>query len=196
MEYQNYEEYMRQILGYSPQSPNIYEAYQYANADNAYYRDEYQANFLQEEAAKELYPDLYNKINPIICKVCNTNTKPITKELLEQMTEEVYRGIYGEDTVVNVNVETARETTSSENKTTRRAQPNTVDRERNKESNVRNHQSHLRDFIKILILKHLLGGKRPPVRPPRPPFPGGPGMPPPPRPNPRPPIGPRDYFSF
>lgn len=240
MEYQNYEEYMRQVLGYSPQNPNIYETYQYRNSvpyDNTYDRNGYMAQ-LSEDEANDLYPEIYQKVNPIICNLCSNNTSPITKELIEQMTDEVYSKVEEQNTVVNVRIETPKENTenrrsernpsklneirntrtaitrtpienrvSSEKKEARiNKEPveNRSEKETAESRQMRRPQnSILRDLIKILILKQLLGGgNRPPVRPPRPPFPGGPGMPPPrpPYPDGRPPMGggimPRDYQNY
>ena len=44
----------------------------------------------------------------MVCKICEVNTKPITKELIEQMTDEIYLNIESETTleedIVNVRV--------------------------------------------------------------------------------------------
>ena len=62
---------------------------------------------------------------------------------------------------------------------------------RQEDRQISGRNNFLRDLIRILILKELLGGgnfPRPPKPPfpPRPPFPGGPG------PNPRPPFPPQN----
>ncbi len=246
MEYQNYEEYMRKVLGYSSQNPNIYENYQYRtmpqNYDNTYYRNEY-VESLSEEEAMELYPEIYRLVNPMVCKICETNSEPITKELIEKMTDEVYFSIEDQETIVNVRIETPEKLSTNNSNTTRKTEgkterlsrrvdeskvssltresrlskeiekspesrnikENTNNREVSETREVRRHNSTLRDLIKILILRQLLGGGRPPIRPPRPPFPGGPGMPPPrppypggrpPMGGPNPPIMPRDYEDY
>lgn len=247
MEYQNYEEYMRKVLGYSSQNPNIYENYQYRSTpqvyDNTYYRNEYVGS-LSEEEAMDLYPEIYRLVNPMVCKVCETNTEPITKELIEKMTDEVYFNIEDRETVVNVRIETPEKSSNNntsvsnriegkverpsrkveeskinnltrENRTskeiektlsTRNVKDSIGNRKSSENREVRRHNSTLRDLIKILILRQLLGGGRPPIRPPRPPFPGGPGMPPPRPPYPggrplggganNPPIMPRDYEDY
>ena len=220
MEYQNYEEYMRSVLGYAPQNPNIYESY-----DNTYYRNEY-VNHFSEEEANELYPEIYRLINHMVCKVCETNIQPITKDLIEKMTEEVYNAIEDTQSVVNVRIETPKEVRQNSNsnvgKVENRGERSTKRIEELKNTSVANRvkenvesslsrgedrirrpqNSSLRDLIKILILKQLIGGNnRPPVRPPRPPYPGMPS-PRPPYPGPRPPMGgpnpiiPRDYEDY
>ena len=102
------------------------------------------------------------------------------------MTDEVYNAVNTEDTIVNVRIETKKEETNKNNtyNNTRKLETRTDRTPRKLEetreiSERRSNNSTLRDLIKILILKQLLGNNRPPVRPPRPPYPGGaPGMPP------------------
>lgn len=232
MEYQNYEEYMRSVLGYSSQNSNIYETYQY-KANEPYHtiydRNEYSIN-LSEEQAEKLYPEIYRLVNPMVCKMCNTVTEPVTQELLEKMTDEICESLGENETIVNVHIETPKETVQIEKDMARKVETKT-ERPMNKVEEIRSYRNSrkiensistknrenapnektkeerlirrtnqgLRDLIKILILKQLLGENRPPVRPPRPPYPGGPGMNPPPRPpypGGRPPIRPRDYEDY
>lgn len=209
MYYQNYEDYMRQVLGYPINDPNIYETYDYRNSENTYCTNQNQGN-LTDEQIMGWYPDIYNKIYPIICRVCETNTQPINQECIERMTDEVYDEVESNDTIVNVTIQTKNETTvnrQKENRTTdirrdrvprreeirservEKKENSPQEESQNRESRQRN--PLLRDLIKILILRQLLNGNRPPHQmPPRPPFPpGGPGMRPP-LPGNRPPIRP------
>lgn len=213
MYYQNYEDYMRQVLGYPINDPNIYETYDYRNDQMA------------QDTYSEYYPDIYHLVFPMVCKVCETNTQPITRELVEKMTDEVYMAIEDTSTTVNIRVNTSKteenrasnsnaSRNNSEEMRTSKARTerisknmnsNTENREvkavnssivENRESSpvaeTRHSNSALRDLIKILILNQILGNRPRPPRPPRPPFPGGPGMPPPrpPFPGGRPPMGP------
>lgn len=42
--------------------------------------------------------------------MCDKNVEPLTKELLEQMTEQIYNTVEGDvNTVVNINVEAGKE---------------------------------------------------------------------------------------
>lgn len=212
MYYQSYEDYIRSILGYPVQTSNNYQTSTY-NYSNDY---EYTANTMPKYSSDvlDLYPEIYKIVNPMVCKICEANTKPITRELVEQMTDEIYLNIEGntslEEDTVNVRVTVPSEKgnsqksaniqeSSSSSKTgltqsqakQNRATSSEVNNAKQDRQFRRN--TTLRDLIKILILNQLLGGRRPPQRPgrPRPPFPGGPGQGP--RPNPRPPINPRDY---
>ena len=111
MYYQNYEDYMRQVLGYPMNDPNIYETYDY-RSDQMYqdtYSDRNQImSTLPEEEMRKCYPDIYHLVNPMVCKVCETNTQPITKELIEKMTDEVYMAIEDTSTTVNIRVNTPK----------------------------------------------------------------------------------------
>lgn len=164
-------------------------------------------NGMYQDTYSEYYPDIYRLVNPMVCKVCETNTQPITKELIEKMTDEVYMAIEDTSTTVNVRVNTPKTeenktSNSSVNKNSSEEIKNSKTRtERNAKSISSSSNSTLRDLIKILILNQILGNRpgTPPPRPPRPPFPGGPGMPPPRPPFPGgvpPMIQPREYPEF
>ncbi len=63
MYYQNYEDYMRQVLGYPINDPNIYETYDYRNEKIHIHQIKYRI-ILTEAEMKALYPDSYNIIYP------------------------------------------------------------------------------------------------------------------------------------
>ncbi len=187
MDYQNYEDYMRSVLGYSPYVPNNYT---YTNEQEDIYNYSDDEVMMQQQARDltEFYPEIYKIIYPMVCKVCNVNSnRELTKDLLEQMTDEIYK-----------NVEPEQET-----ECTVRTKPplknGDVINPNAKESEVEVKETRqtnylLRDLIRILLLREWGRPSRPPVRPPfqpggRPPM--GPGMQMPPRPAPnRPPMGP------
>ena len=196
MYYQNYEDYMRSVLGYPMERENTYETMQYVNMP-------YETTPSYSTAARysgevmELYPEIYKVVNPMVCKLCDANTKPITAELLDQMTDEIYLNLETEpetDTVVNVRVNTAGDGKSA-NRSSNTAQSNYA-QNRNVKSKTENEMAQnrqeekrevrqrrprnntLRDLIRILILNRLSGGF-PGHRPPRPPMPPKPPMRPP-----------------
>lgn len=217
MYYQNYEDYMRSILGYPIQN-NINYNDTYNNTDIRY---EYLTNVPRySNEILDLYPEIYKIINPMVCKICEANSKPITRELVEQMTDEIYLNIESdttiEDEVINVRVnlpqaklesnenrQSQKNSQNTNNSTSRRIRDN---RQENRNNNrveepvsdkslsqnrenrqIRRRNNTLRDLIKILILNQLLGRGRPPHRPPRPNPPRSP-FPGGPGPNPRPPF--------
>lgn len=189
MYYQNYEDYMRSVLGYPIEPRNTYEMYNfmpYGNTTNNY-----------SDEIVDLYPEIYKLVNPMVCKICASNTKPITRELIEQMTEEIYTNIETApeiDTVINVQVNTPREnretsakdtslsSTSSKNvrsnnSTTKSDMKVSKDIPEKRETRQFGRNRSLQDLIRILILNQLLGAGRPPHH--RPPFPPRPPVRPP-----------------
>lgn len=193
MYYQNYEDYMRQVLGYPINDPNIYETYDYRN-ENTYSLNQVQNN-LTEAEMKALYPDSYNIIYPLVCKACEANNEPISKSVVDKMTDDVYKLVERNETVVNIKIETQNRENShvsarqemKRELTPKRTPIKTETRETRQQNN-----PVLRDLIRILILQRLFGGGAitpPRPMPPRPPFPPvGPGRPP--FPGGRPPYGP------
>lgn len=201
MYYQNYEDYMRSVLGYPIES--TYDNYINQNR-------EYNVNYQNNSELESMYPEIYKKINPVVCEVCERNKTPITKEIIENMVEEVYQRIEINNEIwLKINVDEAGTQKEIQNRTTN-AKTNIVRNvpeveAKRQVSQTENRQRRpnnplLRDLIRILILNRILGGGFP-IRPPRPrppfpgprrpPFPGGPGMPP--RPQPR---DYEDYFKF
>ena len=199
MYYQNYEDYMRSVLGYPASSPNIYENYDYRTSFNmnnmAGYSPTYQdvnqnmISNLSEDDVRSLYPDIYHLITPMVDKVCKANREPITRELIEKMTDEIYMAMEEQpDIVVNIRAkagsvkkEELPQTPSkkAESSLKREASSQNSQSSPRENSETRQRNFVLRDLIKILLLNQLFGDGIParPI-PPRPPFPGGPGMPP------------------
>lgn len=177
MYYQDYEDYMRNILGYPMERVNTYETYPYTmtsfeNTQNYSNTPRYSNEIMN------LYPEIYRIVNPMVCKICDSNTKQITRELIDQMTNEVYMNLETQsemDTVVNVRVNTSsssHSTKETENKELKEKRDvSREDRQRRPDNRI------LQDLIRILILNRLLGRDFPnrphfPIRPPmRPPFP-------------------------
>ena len=174
-----YEEYMRSVLGYQPVNyDNTYDM----NYDRLEMYNMTSMNNIQMQELENCYPDIYRIVYPMVQMVCSRNTRPITRELVDSMTDEIYFAVEDKEMLEN--------RSDKEEKT---PQKTTEDRQI-----VRN--QGLNDLIRILILRELLGrpgfpgfpvGRPPRPRPPRPPmrppFPGGPGG--------RPPMMPREYYN-
>ena len=203
MYYQNYEDYMRSVLGYPMENQNTYRmetiGEQFNN--NIMYRN--------TKELEECYPEIYKMINPIVCEVCDRNTN-VTRNDIENMVEEVYQKvIVNNEITVRLNIDNRsvdKEENRNNNVKTNNSriisnEPIRQTREVENRQRRPNNNQFLRDLIRILILNRLLGGGqgRPPrPRPPfpgqeRPPFPGGPGgmMPRPPQPR-----NYEDYYKF
>ena len=162
MDYQNYEEYMRSVLGYSPMG-NIYtDTY---DSRNDYYYDV--QDVMLNRNLDMYYPDIYKIVYPMVCKICNQNmNREITEDMIDSMTDEIYRN------VEDVGTELSVQSNKTQLKNGDVKNPNV------KESEIRETRQRnflLRDLIRILILRELSRPNRPPfrppVRPPRPPRP-------------------------
>ena len=107
----------------------------------------------------------------MVCKACNVNSnKELTKDLLEQMTNEIY-----------VNVEPEQENESRVKPPLKNGDVINPNAKEPEVKGTRHTNYLLRDLIRILILKEWGRPSRPPMSPPRP----GPNRPPmgPPRPR-------------
>lgn len=180
MYYQNYEDYMRSILGY-PVEPNTYQMNYYnENANDIYAQDVKNVKELEE-----LYPDIFKALNPVIIAVCDMCRKNITKDVLEEMTDDVYERIKNNNEImINVNIVNDSEIN---NVNAREAENRSTMQNRQVRPNRRPNNPFLRDLIKILILNRLIGNRpmRPnPPMPSRPHYPGDGRPPMPPRPRP------------
>ena len=196
MYYQNYEDYMRSVLGYPAlDSQNTYESFNYM--EMPYETSQIYANPVRySDDIMELYPDIYKIVNPMVCKICEANTKPITRELIDQMTEEIYLNLESQpelNTVINVRVNTPNNeekiniSQNTNNLTKTKTDTAKVENRENleeREDRQRRPNNTLRDLIRILILNRLLGGF----------FPGRPPRPRPPRPPMRPPYSRDDRY--
>ena len=177
MNYQNYEDYMRNVLGYSPYVQNEYT---YQEPEDLYNYQDMPEEVLSTQDVTPFYPEIYKIVYPMVCKVCNINlNRELTKELLEQMTDEIYNNVEPQENSVP---------TRAPLKNGDVRNPNSKDPEPIiKETRQTNYL--LRDLIRILLLREWGRPSRPPLRPPM----GHGGRPqmPPPRPgNNRPPMGP------
>ena len=102
----DYEEYMRNVLGYQPiKYDNTYNMnYNMINNDSKPIFNNYQVQELEN-----CYPDIYRIIYPMIQKVCSQNIGNITKEVIDRMTDEVYFAV--EDREMLENREKKQDTT-------------------------------------------------------------------------------------
>lgn len=115
MLYNDFEDYMRSVLGYSTNASNSINE-QYQNEYQTLYGSTYQTRELNFDI-EQMYPKIYRTINPMVCNMCQNINQPITEELIEQMTNEIYRNIEKRveiQNVVNLKIET-RETECPEN---------------------------------------------------------------------------------
>lgn len=210
MYYNDYEDYMRNVLGYNNMRDNTYS---YFNRDTS------------NSNIEQMYPEIYKIINPMVCRACDTNTQPISEYMVEQMTDDIYDNVVNRveiQNVINLNIGTTRDddmevvlnreednsrngsvnnntqqnrsgasfsnnalNNSSQNNSSSKTSSNAIvskvtESEVRETRSPRRRNTLLRDLIRILILNRLIRPGRP-NRPPYRPWPGGP-------------IGPRPGF--
>ena len=159
-----YEEYMRNSLGYNIPVTNMnqFDYNMYENENNFTY------NQLQ---AENLYSEIYRKIYPMICKACMGINEPITEDLINKITDDVYINI---EQMENTNEKRSSTSNIQQNKNMKPEflnRTNSINALSNIREETRQRNPFLRDLIRILVLRELLGNPRPPQRPPfRPPF--------------------------
>lgn len=169
MYYQNYEDYIRNILGYPVMTSN--DKYK-NNIQNTYHYDYVSITPTYNKDILNLYPEIYKILNPMICKICEANTKPITEELLNQMTDEIYLNFESDNLSNEANEISNREKVQRKNnknfQTNISVPHKEINRDNNQDKEIETRQSKafgnpiLRDLIKILILNQLLyGNSRP-----------------------------------
>ena len=228
MYYQNYEDYIRSILGYPVQNNmgcslgyNTDQTNTYSNANIEYLTSmpRYSNEIL------DLYPEIYKIVNPMVCKICEANTKPITSELIEQMTDEIYLNLESDtnidDEIINIRVnlpnseaeanrnrQVQKNAQNTSGNTSKRIRDNRQDNStKNRVEETAKATSQPREDRQIrrrnntlrdlikILILNQLLGGRRPQRPPRPFPPPRPPFPGGPRPNPRPSIMPRDTYN-
>ncbi len=164
-----YEDYMQNLLGI--QMNPYQDTYEYLSRNTAM-----MDNSVDLE---ECYPEIYRIIYPMVRSACMRNTRTVTRELIDEMTQDIYSNIETGDIInLNINID------NSENRDTSEVKKD------DKVRQVENRQFNrpLNDLIRILLIRELLG--RPNFGRPNPPR----TMPP--RPNPPRPIQPRAPFMF
>ena len=213
MYYQNYEDYMKSVLGNNNQA-------QYVNSPRQIYPYNYYVptytqaveNFadnntnqvqaiMQPEAVpvnttnvsndvariRKMYPDIYVILNPMVEKTVSENSgKEITEEVLEAMTNKIYDAVEEDMSASPRQVSTNSVASDNKNRTANQtAQVTTTNLTRTAARRPGN--PTLRDLIKILIINRLLDNWRWNNRP------GGGNRPPRllERPNMRPPMPPQ-----
>lgn len=138
---ETYQEYIRSILGY-PTTKNFENTYNYSYMQN------------DNIDIEKYYPEIYKLINPMICKKCNENDLPITKELIENMTNDIYFAIESDNQInINITLQNNLKQTNNIGKPIIK-QTNNEKKESSNQRVIKN--PTLRDLIKILIIKKLL----------------------------------------
>ena len=160
MNYDNYEDYMRSVLGYVPNT--------YINSNIPNYAPQQTQESMEENT--DLYPEIYKIIYPMIKKTCeNLQNQDITKDLIENVTNVVYTNIEVGDVEVSGN---QSQTLQPELRNGDVINPRAKVQQQRETRGPRPNNPLMRDLIRILVLREFFD-RRPPFigRPePRPPF--------------------------
>lgn len=157
MNYQNYDDYMRNTLGFSGMNPSMGMPYggcanmgcagmcqnPYTNMANSMWQN-------QSCNLEYLYPDSYKVIYPMVVASCRNVTMPIAEDTIERMVSDIYdKAVSNTKISVSLTAETTNRESSED-----RQMPNRPPRKPRR-------NPFLNDLIRILILRELIGGGRP-----------------------------------
>lgn len=133
MDYQFYNDYMRNMSGY----PNMRDAMPMFPYPNNPYSDD----------LERMYPDVYKVIYPIVCFTCDNITVPVTYSMVDAMTNEIYDKVEA-DGRININIAFDIDTRDNELNENELMDSN--------ERRPRRRNRFLRDLIRILLLRELI----------------------------------------
>lgn len=160
---ESYEEYIRSILGYPNYGNNVLKNnYQYIGNNSR--------NNEQDAELEACYPEIYKIVYPMVNKACSSNMKPVTPNLIEELTNEIYSSIET-DNEVKLTINLTNEVKSNENRYVPNNNVNMVKENRGEDRQFKNRG--LQDLIRILLIRELLGrperfpGNRPSFQPQR-----------------------------
>lgn len=147
MNYSNYDEYMRNLVGYpnmrasmsQPMNPSMFS---YSNMDT--YSDD----------LERMYPETYRVIYPMVCFACDNVRTPVTEEMVDMMTDDIYDRVEADGRInIDISVEVRNDPSNSK------------EMQENRQRMPRRRNRFLRDLIRILLLRELLRRRRFPMRP-------------------------------
>ncbi len=149
-----YEDYFQNFLGYPGnmyQNPcgRLEENYIYDQCvtypgynNMGYVPYNLNKNVIRKRKLEDLYPDIYNIIYPMVRKICMENKKDLNREVLDEMSNEIYNNLETNEGI-NLNI-----TITNDSKAVERSRELNLEKE--------NKNNILKDLIKILILQELI----------------------------------------
>lgn len=148
MNYQDYDEYMRSLMGYpnmrtsmnQPMNPGMTQNMPQFTNMNTYTDD-----------LERMYPETYRVIYPMVCFACDNLRTPVTEETVDMMTNDIYDRVEADG---RINIEISVEVRNDE------------ETQENRQRRPRRRNRFLRDLIRILLLRELIRRRRRfPMRP-------------------------------
>ncbi len=127
MNYQDYDEYMRSLIGY----PNMRTSMSPSMFPMEAYSDD----------LERMYPEVYRVVYPMVCFACDNIRTPVTEEMLDMMTDDIYDRVEADG---RINVDISVEVRNNE------------EVQENRQRRPRRRNRFLRDLIRILLLRELL----------------------------------------
>lgn len=157
MDYQSYEDYMRNTLNYSGMGspmgmqgtscPNM-------NCQNMCitpYSNMGSNQMMWQDSSCDLermYPDSYRVVYPMVVSTCRNVSMPVTEDMIDRMTDDIYDRAVA-DGRINVDISVELET---------REDSKEEDRQMiNRPPRRRRRNRFFRDLIRILLLRELIG---------------------------------------
>lgn len=157
MDYQSYEDYMRNTLNYSGMGspmgmqgtscPNM-------NCQNMCitpYSNMSSNQMMWQDSSCDLermYPDSYRVVYPMVVSTCRNVSMPVTEDMIDRMTDDIYDRAVA-DGRINVDISVELET---------REDSKEEDRQMiNRPPRRRRRNRFFRDLIRILLLRELIG---------------------------------------
>ena len=143
MDYQNYDDYMRGLLGYS----DMNRSSMYMNNPTPYQQNIYQSS----EYLERMYPDTYRVVYPMVVSACNMVTMPVSEEMIDRMTDDIYdRAAMDSRISIDINIEVE----SRDDDESRQIS------DESRQRRPRRRNRFFRDLIRILLLRELLGRRQ------------------------------------
>ena len=131
---ESFDDYIRSILGYQ----NMNNMYIQNNSNNYNL-----SNNNNREELENCYPEIYKIVYPMVSQRCSTMSQPVTRETVENMTDEIYSAIEV-NSEINLNI-------NLQNKTTGNRQENKVSTSNILKSEDKNEKEEKIDNLEIEI---------------------------------------------
>ena len=100
---ESFDDYIRSILGYQ----NMNNMYIQNNSNNYNL-----SNNNNREELENCYPEIYKIVYPMVSQRCSTMSQPVTRETVENMTDEIYSAIEV-NSEINLNINLQNKTTGN-----------------------------------------------------------------------------------
>lgn len=157
MDYQSYEDYMRNTLNYSGMgSPMGMQSTSCPNMNcqnmciTPYSNMSSNQMMWQDSSCdlERMYPDSYRVVYPMVVSTCRNVSMPVTEDMIDRMTDDIYDRAVA-DGRINVDISVELET---------REDSKEEDRQMiNRPPRRRRRNRFFRDLIRILLLRELIG---------------------------------------